>query len=95
MAPNDRRKMGMKATITWDHGGAAVVDGAAVPAASTTGRPSGNEEIAGRIALALLAPEPGKTDCCPQLPELCTLLLRDVDSLAKGGLGTGGIVTGA
>src|SRR5215831_1899276 len=38
-----------------------------------------SEEIAGGIALALLAPEPGKTDRGAQLPELRALLLRDVD----------------
>src|SRR5262249_20448564 len=54
-----------------------------------------DEEIAGGIALTLLVPEPGKTDCGPQLPVLCALLLRDVDGSAKGALGTGGSVTRA
>src|SRR5262245_65235907 len=53
------------------------------------------EEIAGRITLALLAPEPGETDRGAQLPELRTLLLRNADGLAKAALGSGGVVTGA
>src|SRR5215831_14786292 len=53
------------------------------------------EEIAGCIAFALLAPEPGKTDRGAQLPELRTLLLRDADSLGKGALGSSGVVTRA
>jgi hypothetical protein len=39
--------------------------------------------------------EPGETDRGAQLPELRALLLRDADSLGKGALGSGGIVTGA
>src|SRR5439155_19153316 len=85
MAPNDRRKMGMKATITWDHGGAAVVDGAAVPAASTTGRPSGKAPCApeptsgcepkDRLSLR----QPGQ----PADPRLEGLRKREVDRVRR------------
>ena len=47
------------------------------------------EEIAGCIALALFAPEPGETDRSAQLPELRTLLLRDADGLGEAALGSG------
>ena len=35
-------------------------------------------EVLSRIALTLLVPEPGESDCCPQLPEFCASLLRDI-----------------
>src|SRR5262249_18159082 len=51
------------------------------------------EEIAGRVVLALLEPEPGKTDRGAQLPELRALLLRDADSLGKAALGNSRVLT--
>ena len=51
------------------------------------------EEIAGGIALTLLAPEPGETDRSAELPELRTLQLCDADGLAKAPFGAGGVVT--
>src|SRR5262245_18541292 len=51
------------------------------------------EEIAGRIAFALLVSEPGKTDRGAQLPELRTLLLRNADSLTKASLRTTAVST--
>jgi hypothetical protein len=43
------------------------------------------EEITGGIALALLTPQPGETDCGPQLPELRALLLRALSSASATG----------
>src|SRR5215472_66101 len=53
------------------------------------------EEIAGCIALALLAPEPGETDRGAQLPEFRALLLRNGNGMGKATLGSGAVVTGA
>jgi len=53
------------------------------------------EEIARHIALALLAPELGKSDGGAQVSEPRALPLRNADSLAKAAFGAGGVVTGA